>query len=63
MKYYLWVDAEDRPISPALAYEDEVERMAEEERPPEGAAELRAGTKEQLMARYGLKEEDFVGGD
>jgi hypothetical protein len=63
MKYYLWVDAQDRAISKALAYEDETERMAEEERPPEGAAAIRAGTKQQLQARYGLKEEEFVGGD
>lgn len=62
MKYYLWVDAEDRPVSQAWAYEDETERMAEEARPPEGAAALRTGTREELEARYGLAAEDFVGG-
>lgn len=63
MKYYLWVDAEDRPITQAWAYEDEIERMAEEARPPKGAVALRAGTKEELKARYDLKNEDFVGGE
>lgn len=62
MKYYLWVDAEDRPVGQAWAYGDETERMAEEERPPEGAAALRTGTREELKAHYGLGERDFVGG-
>jgi len=63
MKYYLWVDAQDKPIFPAWAYQDEVERMAEETRPPTNAVALRTGTKEELKARYGLTEDAFVGGD
>ena len=60
MKYYLWLDADGRPLSKALPYEDESERMAEEARPPAGAAAIRAGTKEQLKALYGLTDEDFL---
>ncbi|MCX7672220.1 MAG: hypothetical protein N2Z63_01270 [Thiobacillaceae bacterium] len=61
MNYYLWVDAQDRPIPQAWAYQDETERMVEEARPPPGAAALRTGTREALAARSGLREEDFVG--
>ncbi len=60
MKYYIWLDAEERPLSKAWPYEDETERMAEEQRPPSAAAVLSAGTREQLVERFGLKEEDFV---
>ncbi len=60
MKYYVWLDVTDRPVSKAWPYEDETERMAEERHPPPAAASLRAGTREQLMERYGLREEDFA---
>ena len=60
MKYYVWLDAADRPVSKAWPYEDETERMAEERRPPPVAASLRTGTREQLIERYGLREEDFA---
>ena len=30
MKYYIWLDDEERPLSKAWRYEDETERMAEE---------------------------------
>lgn len=60
MKYYVWLDADDRPISKAWRYEDETERMAEERQPPSAAAVLRAGTREQLIERYGLHEQDFA---
>ena len=49
MKYYVWLDVDDQPLSKAWPYEDETERMAEERRPPTEAAVLRAGTREQLM--------------
>jgi hypothetical protein len=62
MKYYLWVDAHDQPLTQALAYEDEIERMMEEDDPPPGAVILRVGTKDELKVRYGLDENQFVGG-
>jgi hypothetical protein len=60
VKYYIWLDVAGRPVSKAWPYEDETERMAEERRPPRAAASLRAGTREQLMERYRLREEDFA---
>lgn len=60
MKYYVWFDAEDRPLSKAWPYQDETERMAEQRHPPSTTAVLHAGTREQLIERYGLREEDFV---
>ena len=30
MKYYIWLDSEERPLSKAWRYEDETERMAAE---------------------------------
>lgn len=60
VKYYIWLDAGDKPLSKAWPYEDETERMAEERRPPHEAAVLRAGTREQLMQLYGLDEDDFA---
>ncbi len=62
MKYYIWVDAGDKPLSLAWRYEDETERMAAERHPPSAAAVLRAGTREQLIERYRLREEDFADG-
>ncbi len=62
MKYYVWVDENDRPVSKAWPYEDEIERMVAGTRPPAGAVALRAGTKEQLKFRYGLADDDFVEG-
>ena len=59
MKYYIWLDAGDRPLSRAWRYDDETERMAAERHPPSDVAVLRAGTREQLMERFGLGEEDF----
>lgn len=43
-----------------LACADEAGRVVEELRSPKGAAAMRAGTREELEARYGLKKEDFV---
>jgi hypothetical protein len=60
MKYYIWLDADDRPLSKAWRYEDETERMAAERRPPSADAVLRAGTRQQLIERYGLREKDFT---
>ena len=60
MKYYIWMDAEDRPLSKAWPYEDETERMAAERRPPSAAAVLRADTREQLIKHFGLQQEDFA---
>ena len=60
MKYYIWLDAEERPLSKAWRYEDETERMAAERLPPSAAACLRAGTRDQLIERYGLCDEDFA---
>jgi hypothetical protein len=60
MKYYVWMDAKDRPLSRAWPYQDETERMAEERHPPSETAVLRAGTREQLIERFGLQEEDFT---
>lgn len=60
MKYYVWLDADEKPLSKAWPYEDETERMAEERHPPTAATTLRAGTREQLIERYGLREEDFA---
>ena len=62
MKYYIWLDAEDKPLSLAWRYEDETERMAAERHPPSAAAVLRAGTRDQLIERYDLREEDFTDG-
>ena len=60
MKYYVWLDAGDRPLSKAWRYEDETERMAAERHPPSAAAVLRAGTREQLSERYALDDSDFA---
>ena len=60
MKYYIWMDAQDRPLSKAWRYEDETERMAAERHPPTPTAVLRAGTREQLIESFGLKDEDFA---
>ncbi len=60
MKYYIWLDTGDQPLSRAWRYDDETERMAAERRPPSAAAVLRAGTREQLMERFGLQEADFT---
>jgi hypothetical protein len=60
MKYYIWLDTDDRPLSRAWRYEDETERMAAERQPPSATAILRAGTREQLTERYGLGDEDFA---
>ena len=60
MKYYVWLDARDRPLSKAWRYEDETERMAAERHPPSAAAVLRAGTREQLSERYALDDSDFA---
>jgi hypothetical protein len=60
MKYYIWLDADDRPLSRAWRYEDETERLVAERQPPSVAAILRAGTREQLIGRYGLRDEDFA---
>lgn len=60
MKYYIWLDANNRLLSKAWRYEDETERMAAEQHPPSTTAVLRAGTREQLIERFGLREEDFV---
>jgi hypothetical protein len=60
VKYYIWLDADDRPLSRAWRYDDETERMAEEQHPPANGAVLRAGTREQLMERFGLTEADFA---
>ena len=59
MKYYIWMDADDRPLSMAWRYDDETERMAAEAHPPSASAVLRAGTREQLIERFGLSNEDF----
>jgi hypothetical protein len=60
MKYYIWMDAEDKPLSKAWRYDDEIERMAAERHPPSATAVLRAGTREQLIEIFGLDEEDFA---
>jgi hypothetical protein len=60
MKYYIWLDADNRPLSKAWRYDDETERMAAERHPPAASAVLRAGTREQLIERYALREEDFA---
>lgn len=60
MKYYIWLDSGDRPLSKAWPYEDETQRMAAQRHPPSALAVLRAGTREQLIERYGLREEDFA---
>jgi hypothetical protein len=59
MKYYVWLDAQGRVVSSAWRYEDETERMVAERQPPFADAVLRAGTREQLAERYGLRDEDF----
>jgi hypothetical protein len=60
LKYYIWLDVNDRPLSRAWRYDDETERMAAERQPPSATAVLRAGTRKQLIERYGLYEEDFA---
>ncbi len=60
MKYYIWLDADNQPLSRACPYEDETERMAAERQPPSAVAVLRAGTKQQLIERWGLCAEDFA---
>ena len=60
MKYYIWLDDEDRALSRAWRYEDETERMVAESQPPSPEAILRAGTRQQLAERYGLHEDDFA---
>jgi hypothetical protein len=60
MKYYIWLDRDNRPLSKAWRYEDETERMAAEQQPPSDDAILRAGTRAQLIERFGLRDEDFA---
>ena len=60
MKYYIWLDVNEKPLSRAWPYEDETERMAAEQHPPSPTAVLRAGTREQLIERFGLREDDFA---
>lgn len=60
MKYYIWLNSNEKPLSKAWRYDDETERMAAEQNPPSTTAMLRAGTREQLKERYGLREEDFA---
>jgi len=60
MKYYIWFDTEDNRLSKAWPYQDETERMAEQQHLPSATAVLHAGTREQLIERYGLQEEDFA---
>ena len=60
MKYYIWLDSRDRPLSKAWRYDDETERMAAERHPPSADAVLRAGTREQLIERFGLSAADFA---
>jgi hypothetical protein len=60
VKYYIWLDAAERPLSRAWRYDDETERMAEEQHPLTEKAVLRAGTREQLIERFGLCDEDFA---
>lgn len=60
MKYYIWLDIDGRPISKAWRYEDETERMVAEQQPPSEGAVLRAGTRTQLIDRFGLREDDFA---
>ena len=60
MKYYVWLDAGERPLTKAWRYEDETERMAAERHPPDAGAELHAGTRQQLIERYGLRAQDFA---
>jgi sugar (pentulose or hexulose) kinase len=60
MKYYIWLDKQGRPLSQAWRYDDETERMAAERYPPAAEALLRAGTREQLMERFGLRDGDFA---
>lgn len=62
MHYYLWLDKDERPVSKAWPYEDETERMAEEQHPPRAGVTLRTGTREQLKQRYRLSEADFIDG-
>jgi len=59
MKYYVWMDAEDRPLTEAWPYKDETERMAAERQSPSATAVLRAANREQLIEYSGLQEEDF----
>ena len=60
MKYYIWLDADNRPLSKAWRYDDETERTAAERHPPAASAVLRAGTREQLIEQYALRDEDFA---
>ncbi len=62
MRYYIWLNKDAEPVSKAWPYEDETERMAEEQRPPRNAVTLRTGTREQLKEIYCLREEDFIDG-
>ena len=62
MKYYVWMDEEDRPLTKAWPYQDETERIAAERHPPSAIAVLRAGTREQLIENFGLQGEDFIEG-
>jgi hypothetical protein len=62
MKYYIWLDADGRPVSKAWSYEDEAERLAEKlRRPPTGGVKLLSGTKQELKESLGLHDKDFVG--
>ena len=58
--YDTWKLSSDKPLSKAWPYQDETERMAEQRHPPSAAAVLHAGTRKQLIERYGLHEEDFA---
>jgi hypothetical protein len=60
MKYYAWLDGAGRAVTKAFPYEDETERMVEETRPPRNGGILRVGTRQQLISRYRLRDEEFA---
>lgn len=62
MKYYIWFDTDGRPLTKAWSYQDETERMAEEQRAPKAGAVLRTATKDEYKRLYHLGDDDFIEG-
>lgn len=61
MKDYIWLDSNERPLTRAWPYQDEAERMAAGPHPPPAPdAVPRAGTREPLMERLGLRDADLM---
>jgi hypothetical protein len=59
MHFFIWVDANEKPITKATPYSGGVELCAASETLPRRAFGLRTGTKEELKEKYEIDDSDF----